>query len=423
VQTRLTVAFGLLGVAAVVASALVTLQLGVRRAEAEANRRLTTAAGFSMALLTAERDRNRIDALEVASRLTIQQTTAARDRASLSLVLTGLRQTLRDDLLAVYTNDGALLASDSLPGLAFDEQIGLVPAALGGSATSSLMVLGGHLVIAATAPILVGGEVAGAVLAVDALDERFARRLGAITELTVGLAVENGPTVATEPLSGPLLSADQWTALRARNDLWLHATATPQPQRALARPLLGADNRPVGAIVIGVPDSKLTAIEPSDVPLYLALASGVLFGTWGLGAIVAWGLSRQPRRVAVRTLPSTPLLTLVNGTSSLEPPRDTRELPGLVIDRGRRRVEVDGADVLLTPTEFELLWALSDQPGRVVSRDALLEQLRGADWQAEPGMLDTHVSNLRRKIEPDPSRPRHILTVRGVGYKLADGDA
>ena len=76
-QTRLTVAFTLLAVAAVIASALVTLQLGVRRAEAEANRRLTTAASFSMALLTAERDRNRIDALEVASRLTVQQTVAA----------------------------------------------------------------------------------------------------------------------------------------------------------------------------------------------------------------------------------------------------------------------------------------------------------------------------------------------------------
>jgi DNA-binding response OmpR family regulator len=86
----------------------------------------------------------------------------------------------------------------------------------------------------------------------------------------------------------------------------------------------------------------------------------------------------------------------------------------------RHRVEVDGHEVSLTPTEFGLLWALADEPGRVVTRESLLEQLRGADWQAEPGLLDTHVSNLRRKIEPDPAHPRYVLTVRGVGFRLGE---
>lgn len=413
-RTRLTLSYCLLALVAVVASALVTLHVGTRGAEAEANRRLATAASFATTLLMAERDRNRIDALEVASRLTIQQALAARDIPMLTRQLAGLRQTLRDDLLAVYAADGTLLASDMIPELRLDEPVGLVSGALGGTASAATLGLAGHLMLAAAAPVTVNNEIIGAVFAADTLDERYARRLASVTELMVALTTETGPPVATLPLSGPLLSAEQWATLRGRGDVRYTLTATAQPQRGLARPLLGPDGRPVGAMVVAVPEAHLTPIETGDLPLYLALSGGVLVSLWGVGAVVAWGVARR--------LPGAPVAPAPVGRAGngAAPNGDVRRLSGLVVDRARHRVEIDGREVALTPTEFALLWVLATAPGQVITREALLEHLRGADWQAEPGLLDTHVSNLRRKIEPDPARPRYVLTVRGIGYKLAD---
>ena len=80
-------------------------------------------------------------------------------------------------------------------------------------------------------------------------------------------------------------------------------------------------------------------------------------------------------------------------------------------------VRVDGKDVGLTRTEFKLLCVLAEQAGRVLSRAQLLQQV----WQYEYGderLVDVHIGRLRRKIEVDPSAPAHLLTVRGLGYKL-----
>jgi hypothetical protein len=246
--------------------------------------------------------------------------------------------------------------------------------------------------------------------------------------LMVAFTMENGPVVATEPLTGAILAAEHWSALRNRGDVRLTLATTAHPQRALARPLLGADNRPVGAMVVAVEVAQLTPIEPADMPLYLALSGGVLLGLWIVGGIAAWGLARRaPWRVA--RVPSGAVLALgattmhalaANGTAPNGHAGEVRALPHITVDKMRHRVEVDGREVSLTPTEFGLLWALADEPGRVVTRESLLEQVRGADWQAEPGLLDTHVSNLRRKIEPDPAHPRYVLTVRGVGYRLGE---
>jgi hypothetical protein len=428
VRTRFTLAFGLLALVAVVASALVTLHVGSRGAEAEAARRLTTAASFANTLLAAERDRNRSDAVEIASRLTIQQALTARDGPALTRLLAGLRPTLRDDMLAVYAADGSLLASDMLPELRLDEPPGLVRGALSGAAGAATVVIGGHLMLAAAAPIVVNNETAGAMLAADTLDERYARRLAAMTELMVAFTMEGGPAVSTEPLTGSLLAVEHWAALRNRGDVRLMLTTTAHPQRALARPLLGADNRPVGAMVVAVEESLLNPIEPADMPLYLALSGGVLVSLWAIGGVAAWGLARRspwreartPIRAALATGATTSRALASNGDTANGHSAEVRILPYLTVDKMRHRVEVDGHEVSLTPTEFGLLWALADEPGRVVTRESLLEQLRGADWQAEPGLLDTHVSNLRRKIEPDPAHPRYVLTVRGVGFRLGE---
>jgi DNA-binding response OmpR family regulator len=90
------------------------------------------------------------------------------------------------------------------------------------------------------------------------------------------------------------------------------------------------------------------------------------------------------------------------------------------IDRLRMRASVNGRLVDLTPTEFQLLVALAREPGRVFTRAQLLDALHGVAFESFERAIDTHVKNLRRKIEPEPGRPRYILTVHGVGYRFAD---
>ena len=93
---------------------------------------------------------------------------------------------------------------------------------------------------------------------------------------------------------------------------------------------------------------------------------------------------------------------------------------GLVIDLGRRIVEVDGRPVQLTYVEFELLRVLAGNPGRVYTRQMLLEALWGGFEYREPRTIDVHVRHLREKLERDPREPELILTVRGVGYRFRD---
>jgi DNA-binding response OmpR family regulator len=95
-------------------------------------------------------------------------------------------------------------------------------------------------------------------------------------------------------------------------------------------------------------------------------------------------------------------------------------IDGLVVDPSRRTVELDGAPIDLTYVEFELLSTLAARPGRVYSRRALLEALWGDADYRDPRTIDVHVRHLREKLEPTPSEPEYILTVRGVGYRFRD---
>jgi two-component system alkaline phosphatase synthesis response regulator PhoP len=92
----------------------------------------------------------------------------------------------------------------------------------------------------------------------------------------------------------------------------------------------------------------------------------------------------------------------------------------LVLDVPRMRLEVDGRPVELTATEFSLLAAMAREPGRVFTRSQLLDAVHGMAIESYERAIDAHVKNIRRKIEPDPRHPRHLLTVYGVGYRLAD---
>jgi len=97
---------------------------------------------------------------------------------------------------------------------------------------------------------------------------------------------------------------------------------------------------------------------------------------------------------------------------------ETIERDGLRIDVGQRDVRVDGRAVQLTYVEFELLRTLAAAPGRVFSREMLLQALWGGSDYREPRTIDVHVRHLREKLERDPSEPEFILTVRGVGYRF-----
>ncbi|HEY7655172.1 MAG TPA: response regulator transcription factor [Methylomirabilota bacterium] len=91
----------------------------------------------------------------------------------------------------------------------------------------------------------------------------------------------------------------------------------------------------------------------------------------------------------------------------------------LEIDRDARRVRVDGAERSLTGHQFSLLVTLAERAGRVLSRDTLMDLVRGEELEAFDRSIDVHVSRIRAAIEDDPKRPRRLLTVRGAGYVFA----
>jgi two-component system, OmpR family, alkaline phosphatase synthesis response regulator PhoP len=98
----------------------------------------------------------------------------------------------------------------------------------------------------------------------------------------------------------------------------------------------------------------------------------------------------------------------------------TLRVGDLLVDRSRLRVSVGDHAVHLTATEFQLLAALAGAPGRVFTRSQLLDAIHGVAFESYERAIDAHVKNIRRKLEPDPGRPRYVLTVHGAGYKVAE---
>jgi len=101
-------------------------------------------------------------------------------------------------------------------------------------------------------------------------------------------------------------------------------------------------------------------------------------------------------------------------------PAEVIRIGDLTLDVPRLRVTIGDRPVDLTPTEFHLLAVLARQPGRIFTRAQLLDAVHGVAFESYERAIDTHIKNLRHKIEPDPRRPRTILTVYGVGYRLAE---
>ena len=122
----------------------------------------------------------------------------------------------------------------------------------------------------------------------------------------------------------------------------------------------------------------------------------------------------SPRELVAR------VKAVLRRTERAAEPGDVIRAGDVVLDVPRMRAEVAGRTVELTATEFGLLATLAASPGRIFTRSQLLDALRGVAFESYERAIDSHIKNLRRKVEPDPREPRYVLTVYGVGYRFAD---
>lgn len=126
----------------------------------------------------------------------------------------------------------------------------------------------------------------------------------------------------------------------------------------------------------------------------------------------------SPRELVAR---AKAMLRRPRGSPGAEEVPPTLRFGDLVIDQARREVSRGDKVVSLTPLEYKLLITLAGSPGLVFTRERLLERVWGYDYFGDDHVLDVHVGSLRRKIEDDPSKPRWIRTVRGVGFRFEAG--
>ena len=90
------------------------------------------------------------------------------------------------------------------------------------------------------------------------------------------------------------------------------------------------------------------------------------------------------------------------------------------VDPERHEVRVGGNDVQLTPKEFAILHLLMERKGRLLTRDFLMDEVWGSDYVGDGKTLDVHIKRIREKVEPDSHNPKHVVTVKGLGYKFVD---
>ena len=120
----------------------------------------------------------------------------------------------------------------------------------------------------------------------------------------------------------------------------------------------------------------------------------------------------RPRELVAR------VRAVLRRTGKSEPKGKVLQVTDIILDRDTREVTVAGQSVDLTPSEFDLLAALMSSPGRVYSRLDLLDVIQGVRYEGYERTIDTHIKNLRAKVEPEPRSPKYIETVYGVGYRF-----
>jgi two-component system response regulator RegX3 len=114
-------------------------------------------------------------------------------------------------------------------------------------------------------------------------------------------------------------------------------------------------------------------------------------------------------RAVLRRTPSTESVVQISGDAML--------VGDVMLDPERHEVSIRGTSVRLPLKEFELLALLLENAGRVLTRDTLIDRVWGSDYVGDTKTLDVHIKRLRSKVEPEPSNPTHIVTIRGYGYK------
>jgi DNA-binding response OmpR family regulator len=187
--------------------------------------------------------------------------------------------------------------------------------------------------------------------------------------------------------------------------------------------LMRAQTQPMDLVILdlGLPaldglDVTRTLRKTSDVPIIMLTArddeTDKLIGL-ELGADDYVTKPFSPRELVARV---RAVLRRREGAGQ----SDVINVGDLTLDIPRMRATRDGHVIDLTATEFALLEALARQPGRVFTRSHLLDAIHGVAFESYERAIDAHIKNIRRKLEPDPHAPRYILTVYGVGYRLAD---
>jgi DNA-binding response OmpR family regulator len=161
--------------------------------------------------------------------------------------------------------------------------------------------------------------------------------------------------------------------------------------------------------------------ESSDVPIVMLTSrdgvDDVVHG-FELGAD---DYITKPFKIAELLARVEAILRRVEGQHErLAPP--VLDIGELHIDKPRHYVELSGTHITLTPMEFELLYFLAANQGQVFDRETLFREVWGYEYVGETNLVDVCVRRLREKIEAEPSKPRRIVTVRGVGYKLAEAE-
>ena len=191
--------------------------------------------------------------------------------------------------------------------------------------------------------------------------------------------------------------------------------------------LVRFDDQPVDLVVLDIMLPKLDGLEVckqlrsrSSVPIIMLTARDdeldkVVGLEIGADDYITKPFSIREFRSRVRAL-----LRRAAAPRTPSPDEEVISADGLVIDVAKRTVRVRDEPVQLTYVEFELLRTMAAHPGRVYTRQMLLESLWGGSDYREPRTIDVHVRHLREKLERDPKEPEFILTVRGVGYRFRE---
>ena len=193
------------------------------------------------------------------------------------------------------------------------------------------------------------------------------------------------------------------------------------PDGSTALDLVGSDRVDVVVLDLMLPDIDGFEVcrrirRTSDVPVIVASAKGDSHD------IVA-GLEAGADDYVVKPVVAKEISARIRALlrrSRLQRPEATSTTSGSLEIRPQEAVVLhEGQPLQLTTTEFRLLETLAERVGEVVSRQQLLQRVWGYDYLGDTRLVDVHMSRLRAKVEEDPSSPRHVVTVRGLGYKLA----